>query len=406
MSRISPILGSPTRTFGLGMIATALVLTLSLTLSAGQADAAKNPFKLVKPRKNAKVKGKTKVKVSVAKALKKNAWGVEFWVDGQRVATDRKAPYSSTIDTRKLSNGQHLFRANVVVKAKGGKKPDRTKCGFLRASYVYVKNKKSKGPTATSKLPVPTPIATTKKKWKMSFRDEFGGTALDFSKWNNQRDDWMKGGNPYNDREGAWYKPENTTVSGGNLIQTVKAEIAGDLVYEDHLYDRTTGIVNSHQRFGFQYGYVEARVSVPSCAGCWPVFWTLPTTNTWPPEVDMFEYLDTASSTRRPFVASHWKDDSGLQTALYYYTSPCGTSSDYTNSFHTYGYLWTPTKIQPFLDGVPGPVITGAAVPHVAMYLVLMLSTVDKDENGQPFNTPDGAQMITDYVRVWQTKHP
>jgi beta-glucanase (GH16 family) len=268
----------------------------------------------------------------------------------------------------------------------------------LRAVYVNVKNKGAKA-AAVKKLAIPGPIsdaANKKKKWSLRFQDEFSGTALDPAKWNATRDDWMKGGNPYNDREGAWYKAENSTVGGGSLVQTIKRETAGDLIWSNHLYNYTTGMVNTDRRYSFQYGYVEARVKVPSCAGCWPVFWTLPATNTWPPEVDMFEFIDTAAGPRKPFVASHWQDANGHQSELYYYTSPCGTATDYTNSWHTYGYLWNKDKIQPFLDGVPGPIMTGVAVPHVPMYLIMALTTVDS------FAPAPGSQMLTDYIRVWQ----
>jgi len=389
------------RALALGILATALLVMVAPSPAHAKSKTSKT-FALVSPKNNKTVKKKVKFTAMISKKLQRRAWGIEFWIDGDRIAVDRKAPYTVKVDTRKLTNGQHTFRTSLIVKTKSGK-ADRKICEYLRAIYVKVKNKGAKAASMraakSKKLALPGPIADQKKKkWKLKFRDEFNGTALDRSKWHDQREDWIVGGQPYNNREGAFYKPENTTVSKGSLVQMVKDEAAGDLRYTKELYPRTTGMVNTDHRFSFKYGYVEARVRVPRCKGCWPVFWTLPTTNTWPPEVDMFEFIDTAGTERRPFIASHWQDSSGLQSELYYYTTPCGTATDYTNSWHTYGYLWTGDKIQPFLDGVPGPVMTGASVPHVEMYLIMALSTVSN------FATENGSKMLTDYVRVWQPK--
>lgn len=384
------------RALALGILATACLLMAA----PAPAQAKYTTFVLETPSNNKTVKKKIKFSALLEKDLQRRAWGIEFWIDSERIAVDRKPPYAMNVDTRKFSNGQHVFRVSLLVKSKTGKGPDKRVCEFLRAVYVNVKNKGAAASAAKpKKLSLPGPIADAankKKKWALKFRDEFSGNALNGAKWNPQRDDWIKGGNPYNDREGAWYSAANSTVSGGSLVQTVKQEVAGDLVYSDHLFKYTTGMVNTDHRFAFQYGYVEARVKVPSCRGCWPVFWTLPESNTWPPEVDMFEYIDTAASERRPFVASHWQDANGPQSELYYYTQPCGTATDYTESWHTYGFLWTGDKIQPYLDGVPGPVMTGAAVPHVPMYLIMALSTVDA------LAPAHGSKMLTDYVRVWQ----
>jgi hypothetical protein len=389
----NPIAQVAVRALALGILTTALMVVLA----PAPAQAKFSTFMLASPSNNKTIRNKVKFSALLEANLQKRAWGVEFWVDGDKILVDRKAPYATNIDTRKLTNGQHTFRVSLIVKAKNGK-PDTTVCEFLRAVYVNVKNKGAKS-SATKKLPIPGPIsnaANKKKQWALKFQDEFSGNAIDGSKWSTTRDDWIKGGNPFNDREGAWYKPENSTVSGGSLVQTIKHETAGDMIYSNHLFNYTTGMVNTDRRFSFQYGYIEARVKVPSCQGCWPVFWTLPEANTWPPEIDMFEFIDTAGGPRRPFVASHWQDSNGPQSELYYYTMPCGTATDYTNSWHTYGFLWNAGVIQPYLDGVPGPILTGTAVPHVPMYLIMALSTVDT------LAPADGSKMLTDYVRVWQ----
>lgn len=376
-------------------------------LCASSSAFAKDPFRtfqLVKPFNNQAVSGRFVAKTSISKKQAKQVWGVEFWLDGQRLTVDRKAPYSAKINSKRFSDGEHVLRASLLVKKKGKTGPNRQICEYMRSIYIRVANLPTSARTSATRKhkrkkkkatgpEYPTAIGGVKaaKKWKLAFNDDFNGTALDPAKWIDQRDDWIKGGNPYNDREDAWYLPGNTTVGKGVLTQTVRQEAVDK-------YGMTTGMINSNHRYYFQYGYVEARVKVPSCRGCWPVFWTLPQGEAWPPEIDLFEYIDTAAAQRRPFFASHWSENGVLQSNLDYFTMPCGTATDYTGNYHTYGFLWTPSKIQPYLDGVPGPSFTGAAVPHLPMYMILSLGVADGlVPSGRP-------SMLTDYIRVWQRR--
>lgn len=379
--------------------AAALLLLCSASGASAASDAYKS-FQLVKPFNDQRVAGKTWARTAISKKLVKQVWGVEFWIDGQRVGVDRKAPYAVRINTRRFTDGEHVLRASLLVKKKGTKGPNRQICEYMRSIYVRIANGKlgrhatsaaKKKKRATTKTPaVPTAIAGGKKKWALAFNDNFDGTTLDASKWSSQRDDWLKGGHPYNDREDAWYLPENVGVGGGSLIQTIRQQPFDEFAL-------TTGMVNSNHKFYFKYGYVEARVKVPACSGCWPVFWTLPEGIAWPPELDLFEFMHVRGEIQpRPFFASHWMENGVQQSNLEYFTVPCGTATNYTGKYHTYGFLWTPNKIQPYLDGVPGPVFTGAAVPQVSMYLILSLSVAD---GLVPSGSP---QMRTDYIRVWQ----
>ncbi|MFT4049435.1 MAG: family 16 glycosylhydrolase [Solirubrobacterales bacterium] len=375
-------------------------------IGASSAAAASTPgsFTLLRPYNNQKISGKVKVRTAIKSSVLKSVWGVEFWLDGKRFAVDRKAPFTANLNTAGFTNGEHKLSLVLVTKKsnkKPAKGPNKMLCSYTGTILVRINNaaplsanvKTVAGAPSVAAQPkkaaVPAGIVTKNTKWNMVFRDEFDGTALDNAKWDGQRDDWMTGGNPFNDREDAWYLPANNTVGGGVLTQTVRHETQGS-------YNLTTGMVNSNHRFAFKYGYVEARVNVPSCDGCWPVFWTLPDGGVWPPEMDIFEYIDTTSSQRSPFFASHWSENGIYQSNLSYYPKTCGTATDYTGSYHRYGLLWTPTKIQPYLDGVPGPTFTGAAVPQASMYLVLMLSLAD---GANPAGSP---AMKTDYVRVWQ----
>jgi beta-glucanase (GH16 family) len=184
--------------------------------------------------------------------------------------------------------------------------------------------------------------------------------------------------------EGDWYMPANTTVSSGSLVQTIKKQPMNGAAY-------TTGMVNTNKKFSFQYGYVEARMNVPACDGCWPAFWTLPAAVGWPPEIDIYEFFDSDTDTHAYF-SSHWKSTTADQE----WTSVWSSSANLTNSWHTYGMMWNADGITPYIDGVAGPTLTGKAVPHEAMYLIIQMAL------GKNYNTPDGANLKTDYLRVYQ----
>ncbi|MFT4049436.1 MAG: family 16 glycosylhydrolase [Solirubrobacterales bacterium] len=374
------------------------MLTAASLASARQIDVAS-------PRDGATLSRTATFTPRLTKSLKKQTARVEVWVDSKRLAVDGKAPFRPRLDTTKLDDGAHTFSVRVIVR-KGRKASVARAKTYSRTVSAVVSNagraKGGKGGSSGSGTKTTTTTPTTPAQtadptvasisngsagWNKIFDDEFDGTSLDGSKWNNQRDDWLKGGVAYNNLEDDYYMPSNTTVSGGSLVQTIRKEKTID----GHNY--TTGMVNSNKRFAFTYGYVEARMKVPSCDGCWPAFWMLPSKTGWPPEIDIFEFFDS-DTLKVPYFSSHWKVPTADQE---YVTNPFGIwGSDYTQQWHTYGMLWTPDSVQVFLDGVAGPKYTDKAVPHEDMYLIIQAAL------GKGYNTPDGANLQTDYVRVFQ----
>lgn len=386
-----------------------LSAALILALAAASGASAKN-LAVASPRDGATLSRTATFMPRIAKGLKKRTKRVEVWVASQRVAIDTKAPFKLKVDTTKLSNGVYSFRIRANVRSKV----------YTKVVKAVVANKPHSGGSKGSEVPgskqvgtpaEPTPdprigdITDGDSNWNMVFSDEFAGSGLDGAKWNNQRNDWTtksindagqpwaKGGFPYNILEGAWYKPDNSTVSDGVLKQTIRKLATPMDTQHWGSYKYTTGMVNTKDRFGFKYGYVEARIKVPSCSGCWPAFWMLPAKDGWPPEIDIFEFFDTAT-LKFPYFSTHMAG-TGDQTIDN--TQPFGnTAASYTDAWHTYGLLWTASSVQVFIDGTPGPTYTGSAVPQESMYLILQQAI------GRDYNTQDGSTMETDYVRVYQ----
>jgi len=226
--------------------------------------------------------------------------------------------------------------------------------------------------------------------WVSTFDDEFNGTTLDTTKWAPNRYGYDYGGDtPFNpSAEDAWFGSGNVSVSNGNLALTIKSE---PKTLSGKTYPYSSGVVQSAQHFLMKPGsYVEARISVPKCDGCWPAFWTV-SPNTWPPELDIFEFFGTQNADQsRPFFNYH--PPAGGQTGPRAYGA---STTDFRGTFHTYGMLWDGTKAIPYVDGVAYPGAT-SSMTSLSQELILNLSV-------QAGHKPAaGSQMLVDWLRVWQ----
>jgi beta-glucanase (GH16 family) len=235
---------------------------------------------------------------------------------------------------------------------------------------------------------VQTGTPASRGHWTLAFDDEFGGTSLDAGKWRSGRFGDTSGGDaPYNPgQEGAYFTSSAVSVSDGRLHLTLQPS---QRTIDGVDYTYASGEVNSNGRFFLTPGmYVEARVKVPRCEGCWPAFWAVPA-DRYPPELDVFEYFDTGTHSRPSF---NFHPESGGATG----PSPYGhLNVDYREGYHVYGLYWTGSSAVPYLDGVPFDVGVGPTT-SVPEYLILNLSMyADR-------TPPSGTRMSVDWVRVWK----
>ncbi|MGH2907276.1 MAG: glycoside hydrolase family 16 protein [Solirubrobacterales bacterium] len=243
------------------------------------------------------------------------------------------------------------------------------------------------GPNTATGVPMPVGQG---KNWNLIFTDGFAGPGLDLQHWAPNRPGGPQNNMPYNTAlEAAMYDPANVIVRNGAVTLNVTRVAGGDR------FPFRSGVLQSSQLFNYTYGYVEARVKMSACHGCWPAFWLLEDnpnpyelSNT---EVDIFEYFST-KRLRQPYFNFHWnKFGAELQIKRY-----GRKHHDYTRAFHTYGLMWRPGLMQVYLDGKPGPAMTGNLIPDVAMYPIFNMGIF---RGGRPGKN---AKMAIDYVRVWQ----
>lgn len=395
------------------------IIAVIFALSAASLASAAS-VKVGSPKNGATLSRTATFKPKLSKTLKNKVKRVEVWLGSARLASTRKSPFKAKVNTTRLANGKYTFTLKAQISIRGS----RTR-KLSRQVHVTVSNSGRAGTASGNQnadgtqfdnrpggtLPDPDPRLegitdpSGNGGWGIVFADEFSGSSVDASKWATQRDDWTtkkindsgqswkRGGFPYNILEGAWYLPENNTVAGGVLKQTIKSLATPMTPHPEWgSYKYSTGMVNTRDRFGFTYGYVEARMRVPSCNGCWPAFWMLPAGEGWPPEIDIFEFFDSATN-KTPYFSTHMGTAANLTST----TNTFGTPGvPYTDDWHTYGMLWSAESVQVFVDGRPGPIYTGAAVPHQDMHLIIQAAI------GRDYATESGSSLETDYVRVYQ----
>ena len=156
----------------------------------------------------------------------------------------------------------------------------------------------------------------------------------------------------------------------------------------------------------FQYGYFEARMRWTKGAGSWPAFWLLSTAwahtgscETPSGELDVMEGQGTEPTVLYGTIHRESASQCGGNEMNENNWQPVGV--DLTESFHTYGALWTATTVSWYLDDrliMAAPTYPTSNQP---MFLLLQMWsggwTSDPDST-----TPDELRTEVDWVRVWQ----
>ncbi len=162
----------------------------------------------------------------------------------------------------------------------------------------------------------------------------------------------------------------------------------------------------------FQYGRIEARIQIPQGQGLWPAFWMLGdniTTVNWPAcgEMDIMENIGSQPTINTGSIHGTGFTGSMIGTP---FVLPNG--ADYSSGFHTFGILWSPKSVQFYVDSTtniyasytPSSLPSGAVWPFdTGKFFFILNLAVGGSYPGSPnANTAFPAQMLVDYVRVWQ----
>ncbi|WP_145019801.1 RICIN domain-containing protein [Paenibacillus sp. Y412MC10] len=231
--------------------------------------------------------------------------------------------------------------------------------------------------------------------WKLVWNDEFDGTALNRSNWTPEIG---TGSGGWGNNELQYYtdRSQNLQVTGGNLVITARKESYGGLNY-------TSARIKTQNLKSFTYGKIEARIKLPSGQGLWPAFWMLGSnisTVGWPysGETDIMERVNN-----NPYVNGtvHW--DAGGHAE---YGRVSG-NLDFSQ-YHVYSVEWDSKYIRWFVDGQQFNEFyiengTGNTEEFQRPFFLLLNLAVGGNWPGAPNDsTPFPAQMLVDYVRVYQ----
>jgi beta-glucanase (GH16 family) len=238
----------------------------------------------------------------------------------------------------------------------------------------------------------PTPISSLPNPsgWKLVFSDEFNGDQLDTEKWNTCYPRVEDGGcTNSGNHELEWYQPDEVFVENGLLrLRAQERSVKEGFTY-------TSGMVTTHKKFSFQYGYVEARYKVPAGQGLWPALWLLPEDEHWPPEIDIHEVLGHQITTI--YTTLHYTTDG----KNHFSSGSSWKGPDFSADFHTIGLLWEPHLIIWTIDGIERFAVT-ENIPQEPFYLLANLA-VGGDWPGSPIeSTAFPIYYDIDYLRIYE----
>jgi beta-glucanase (GH16 family) len=233
--------------------------------------------------------------------------------------------------------------------------------------------------------------------WKLVFSDEFEGETLDRSKWTTSMEFvGTQGPRYHNEFYLSYTLDDDVTVGDGLLhLRTERQVVSG--TEPIGLFRYSQGLVSTHDKFTFTYGYVEIRAKYPGGKGLWPCFWLMPEDgDSWPPEFDIAEYH-----------AGQHRMHHGLAygtMAEAKWDSTNDTETDFVNNWHTFALEWSPGRAVWYVDDVPCKMVTADYVPSVPMYVILsnsvgsrLASTSEPDEA-----TVFPNDFAIDYIRIYQ----
>lgn len=269
--------------------------------------------------------------------------------------------------------------------------------------------------------PTPSFLDKAPEGYVMVWNDEFDNASSLTTKWNAM--DW-RAGNVNNELQ--TYKPGNQAITDANGDSRRTLEIRdGKLVIncfkgkDGKIY---SGRIDSHDADGdhsgyaaWRYGYMEARIKLPSGKGTWPAYWMMPegvnwSDETWPTcgEIDIMEEVgnDPNNCVSSLHAIGHYHANNTQVSASRHIDNMEG-------GWVTYALLWDNDNIAMYADGQRILSYANDHQGHVnwpydrPYYITLNLAFGGDwgGGGGVDYNALPLA-MEVDYVRVYQLPSP
>lgn len=261
---------------------------------------------------------------------------------------------------------------------------------------------------APAAVAAPPALTDQTQVWQQTFGDEFNGVAIDPTKWATCYW-WVSGDGCTNSGNGEqqWYTPANVIESGGTL--KLRAQRQTTLAPNGKTYDYTSGMISSGRdssllstppKFQFKYGYMEMRAKLPAGTGLWPAFWTLPSSQGWPPEIDAMEGRGDRPSDINVGVYNKTSTGSTVHGSVW-----INGLADYTAGFHTFAVDWRPDRLDYYVDDVLRIRVTDRTrIPTEPMYVLANLAVGGNWPGSPDANTPFPSDLEIDWIHVFEQK--
>jgi beta-glucanase (GH16 family) len=276
-------------------------------------------------------------------------------------------------------------------------------------------------------------LSGANEPWKLVWSDEFEGTQIDPSKWafdlgngfyNYESNQWISG---WGNAELQYYTrdPENVCVRAGSLhIRAIKESLHGCGYSSARLKTRSR---EGAALFAQKFGRFEFRAKLPTGQGIWPALWMLPLDDrygAWAAsgEIDVMETRGQEPDKILGTLHYGGQWPSNVHSGNYFHFS----NNDSISNFHVYAVEWDPGEIRWYVDeqcyatqtfwwssslvgkgkGLPASnpkdLQPWPAPFDQPFYLVMNLAVGGRFPGNPDLRTAFPAEMIVDYVRVFQ----
>lgn len=218
--------------------------------------------------------------------------------------------------------------------------------------------------------------------YRLRWADEFDAASLDTSLWNYRTDS----------KHWSTQKPENVSVSQGNLVLLLKKEASSGKQYTG------AGVISKQ---AFRFGYYESRFRVDAGKGWHSSFWMMghdgsggTGTKSTALELDAIEN-DSINLTSYGVNLHKWQGDH----VSYGHKNVSMTS---LSGYHVFGCEYTPTTVKFFLDGTVVQTIDVSALPHgdLHIWLTSIASSLGNTDAVDESRLP--GRVHFDYVRFYE----
>lgn len=238
----------------------------------------------------------------------------------------------------------------------------------------------------------------TEKQWKLVWKDDFSGPAIDTSKWTRIPPNGADWGRHMTDRDICY------DLKDGLLY--LKGIVNPDTLSDPRPF--LTGGIWTKGKFAFQYGKIEIRAKLESAQGAWPAMWMLAEKDKYGKypkngEIDIMEHLNYDTLIYQTIHSWYTLELKQKSNPQHHATVPIDAGA-----FNVYGIKWFPDKIVYILNGKETftyPRVEGAD-PSQWPFDQPFYLLIDQQLGGgwvgkvKPETLP--VNMIVDWVKVYQ----